>query len=244
MELTVSGTVANSLATMSFYADQSGCASRFCRFTKLKCMKNIKAVVLPDIFKSELFDSGIYTLDEKLKLLDLEKMHSIAFNKEVLSSIKKIKTSDMDVYIALAVKSLRELMTRYRLNNKLRCQLIVFLSSHKLARQLGIKKKNIYTYAPSLELLDKELDKRDQRLKNYVSDTNKKNQKKNSNTRVFTSKEDLCNQIQALLGDKVSIRSPPPATKAALRKEYTEPEEKLTEIRLDIDDQETIKTFQ
>lgn len=243
MEIGVTGTVANSLATMSYYAGQSGCTARLCRYMKLKFMKNVKAVILPDIFKTQLFENGIYSLDEKLKLLDLEKMHSISFNKEVLSSIKKIKTSDVDVYIALAVKSLRELMVRYQLNNKLRCQLVVFLSSHKLARQLGIKRKNIYTYAPSSELMESELAKKDSRLKNYVSDTNKKNQKKNSNTRIFTSKEDLNNQIQALLGDKVSIRSHAPAA-GALRKEYTEPEEKLTEIRLDIDDQATIKTFQ
>jgi len=237
MELTVSGTVANSLATMSYYAGQSGFSAKFCRWTKLKVMKNVKAVILPDIFKTQLFENGIYSLDEKLKLLDLEKMHSISFNKEVLSSIKKIKTSDVDVYIALAVKSLRELMTRYRMNNKLRCQLVVFLSSHKLARQLGIKKSNIYTYAPSSELLDSELAKQDSRLKNYVSDTNRKNQKKNPNTRIFTSREDLNNQIQALLGDKVSIRSAPimppmPTMPHALRKEAT-----------DIDDSNTIMTL-
>jgi hypothetical protein len=105
MELTVSGTVANSLATMSYYAGQSGFTAKVCRSMKLKFMKNVKAVILPDIFKTQLFENGIYSLDEKLKLLDLEKMHSISFNKEVLSSIKKIKTSDVDVYIALAVKS-------------------------------------------------------------------------------------------------------------------------------------------
>lgn len=241
MELGVGATVTNSLATMSYYAGQSGCGTKICRYMKIKFMKNVHAVVLPDIFKTQLFESGIYSLDERLKLLDLEKMHSISFNKEVLSTIKKIKTSDVDVYIALAVKSLRELMTRYRLNNKLRCQLVVFLSSHKLARQLGIKNKNIFTYAPSSELMESELAKQDHRLKNYVSDTNKKNQKKNTNTRVFTSKEDLCNQIQALLGDKVSIRSPEPAKVThALRKEATQSQ---TEIDINLDDSKTIMTF-
>jgi hypothetical protein len=207
MDLVSGGAVANSLATVSFYGAQSNCGTKFCRFFKKKIMKNVKAIVLPDVFKTRLFERGIFSLDEKMKLLDLERIHSMAFNKEILSSIKKLKVNDPDTYIALAVKSLRELLMRYRLNNKMRSQLIIFVSSTKLAKQLGVKKKNTYTFSPCTELMNSELEQIDLRLKNYTSDTNKKNQRNNKDVRVFTSFEDLCNQIQSLLGDRICIRN-------------------------------------
>ncbi len=207
MDLVSGGAVANSLATVSFYADRSGCGSRVCRWVKKKVMKNCKAIVLPDVFKTRLFERGIFSLDEKMKLLDLERVHSMSFNKEILSSIKKLKVNDPDTYIALAIKSLRELLMRYRLNNRMRSQLILFVSSTKLAKQLGVKKRNTFTFSPCTELMNEEMKNIDLRLKNYTSDTNKKNQRDNKEVRMFTSFEDLCNQIQSLLGDKICIRN-------------------------------------
>ena len=236
MDLVSGGAVANSLATVSFYAERSGCVTRLCRWAKKKVMKNCKAIVLPDVFKTRLFERGIFSLDEKMKLLDLERIHSMAFNKEILSSIKKLKVNDPDTYIALAIKSLRDLLMRYRLNNKIRSQLIIFVSSTKLAKQLGVKKKNTYTFSPCTELMNSELEQIDLRLKNYTQDTNKKNQRNNKEVRVFTSFEDLCNQIQSLLGDRICIRNAEHIVPVVI------PDKEEEESKVD-DDTRTIQTL-
>lgn len=191
----MSATTLSALASTSFYADKSGCFTRFKRGTKQKFMKNIKCVVVSDIYRNKIF-GDLYTTDEKLKMLNLEKLFEVAFPPDTIKSLRRTKVEDIDVYIALCIKPLRDLLKRYRLNNNTRSQLYLFVSSVKLAKQLGVKSKNIKVFLPTnYDLLLGE--KSEELLKKYHSLLDEKNENnyKKINKYSFESYEGLLNQL-------------------------------------------------
>ena len=194
----MSATTLSAVASTSFYADKSGCFIRFKRGTKQKFMKNIKCVVVSYVYRNKIFND-LYTSSEDLKMLNLEKLFEVAFPAEAVKSLRRIKVEDIDVYIALCIKPLRDLLKRYRLNNNIRSDLYLFVSSVKLAKQLGVKDKNIKVFIPTnYDLLEGE--KKEEMLKKYHSLLDEKNENnyKKINKYSFESYEGLLNQLMKM----------------------------------------------
>lgn len=194
----MSATTLNAVASTSFYMDKSSCFTRFKRGTKQKFMRNIKCVVVSDVYRNKIFND-LYTSSEDLKMLNLEKLFEVAFPPDAIKSLRRIKVEDIDVYMALCIKPLRDLLKRYRLNNKTRSVLYLFVSSVKLAKQLGVKEKNIKVFLPTnYDLLGGE--KSEELLKKYHSLLDEKNEGnyKKINKYSFESYEGLLNQLMKM----------------------------------------------
>ena len=169
--------------------------TRFKRGTKQTFMKNIKCVVISDVYRNKIFND-LYTSSEDLKMLNLEKLFEVAFPADAVKSLRRIKVEDIDVYVALCIKPLRDLLKRYRLNNHTRADLYLFVSSVKLAKQLGVKDKNIKVFIPTnYDLLEGE--RKEEMLKKYHSLLDEKNENnyKKINKYSFESYEGLLNQL-------------------------------------------------
>jgi len=228
----MSATTLSAVASTSFYADKSGCVTRFKRGTKEKFMKNIKCVVVSDVYRNKIFND-LYTSSENLKMLNLEKLFEVAFPHESVKSLRRIKVEDIDVYIALCIKPLRDLLKRYRLNNNIRSELYLFVSSVKLAKQLGVKDKNIKVFIPTnYDLLEGE--KKEEMLKKYHSLLDEKNENnyKKINKYSFESYQGLLNQLIKMepalkLHKKQLIEK----TDCGAEEEKAEPEEVEAEIK-------------
>lgn len=191
----MSATTLSAIASTSFYADKSGCVARFRRGTKETFMKNIKCVVVSDVYRNKIFND-LYTSSEDLKMLNLEKLFEVAFPADAVKSLRRIKLEDIDVYVALCIKPLRDLLKRYRLNNHTRADLYLFVSSVKLAKQLHVKDKNIKVFIPTnYDLLEGE--RKEEMLKKYHSLLDEKNENnyKKINKYSFESYEGLLNQL-------------------------------------------------
>ena len=191
----MSATTLSAIASTSFYADKSGCVARFRRGTKETFMKNIKCVVVSDVYRNKIFND-LYTSSEDLKMLNLEKLFEVAFPADAVKSLRRIKVEDIDVYVALCIKPLRDLLKRYRLNNHTRADLYLFVSSVKLAKQLHVKDKNIKVFIPTnYDLLEGE--RKEEMLKKYHSLLDEKNENnyKKINKYSFESYEGLLNQL-------------------------------------------------
>ena len=232
----MSATTLSAVASTSFYADKSGCVTRFKRGTKEKFMKNIKCVVVSDVYRNKIFND-LYTSSEDLKMLNLEKLFEVAFPPESVKSLRRIKVEDIDVYIALCIKPLRDLLKRYRLNNNVRSELYLFVSSVKLAKQLGVKDKNIKVFIPTnYDLLGGE--KKEEMLKKYHSLLDEKNENnyKKINKYSFESYEGLLNQLMKMepalkLHKKQLIEK----TEDGAEEEKTEPDD----VEVDIKDEDS-----
>jgi len=147
MEFSISASALNTVATGAYYSHKMGCISSLKRRTKKAIMKNVKCVVLSDVYRNRLFND-LYTTDENLKLLNIEKLFEITFGSEALKALRRMRVEDYDIYLSLTVFGMRDLLEKYRFNNNLRTNLYLFVSSVKLARQLGISKKNISVFIP------------------------------------------------------------------------------------------------
>jgi hypothetical protein len=204
MEIGAGSAVVNSLITASYYGHKSGCFQAFKRRIKKTFLKNVKAIVIPDNFKTKINDNLI-TMNEDVKILDIEKVYQLTFNKELLSSIKKLKLNDIDTYTALSIKSMRDLLMRYRLNNNTRCVLFVLCSNLKMAQQLGIKNSNIEILCPSDKCMKEEMqDLKSPEARHYIKDINDKNKFKNK-VRFFDNLNSLFEQVKNLIDDE-SVR--------------------------------------
>ena len=233
---TLSATTLSSVASTSFYVDKSGCFTRFKRGTKQKLMKNLKCIVVSDVYKNKLFND-LYTTNENLKILNLEKLFEVAFPPEAIKSLRRIKVEDVDVYVALCIKPLRDLLKRYRLNNNIRSELFLFVSSVKLAKQLGVSEKNIKLFLPSnYKLLEGE--KAGEVLKKYhhlLDERNEENYKK-INKYSFESYEGLLNQLQKQIpGLKLQEKKPIEDTEKGAEEEKAD----IEDIKADIEEKDT-----
>lgn len=196
MEFSISASALNTVATSAYYSHKSGCFASIKRKTKKACMKNVKCVVLSDVYRNRVFND-LYTTDENLKLLNLEKLFEITYNNETVKALRRMRVEDYDIYLSLTIKALRDLLNRYRLNNNLRTNLFLFVSSVKLARQLGINKKNICVFIPSTT---DDLKDFDEKIKKYHKIQDSKNDKNFSKVKYsFESYQGLLNQIKKII---------------------------------------------
>ena len=196
MEFSISASALNTVATSAYYSHKSGCFASLKRKTKKACMKNVKCVVLSDVYRNRVFND-LYTTDENLKLLNLEKLFEITFNNETVKALRRMRVEDYDIYLSLTIKALRDLLERYRLNNNLRTNLYLFVSSVKLARQLGISKKNISVFIPDSE---KDLEDYDEKIKKYHKIQDSKNDKNFNKVKYsFESYSGLLKQVKKII---------------------------------------------
>jgi hypothetical protein len=196
MEFSISASALNTVATGAYYSNKSGCFASVKRKTKKAVMKNVKCVVLSDVYRNRIFND-LYTTDENLKLLNLEKLFEITFNNETVKALRRMRVEDYDIYLSLTIKALRQLLERYRNNNNLRTNLYLFVSSVKLARQLGISKKNICVFIPAT---DDDLKDYDEKIQKYHKIQDSKNDKNFSKVKYsFESYQGLLNQIKKIV---------------------------------------------
>jgi len=138
MEAVIAGaSVTSSLATTSYYGQQSGCCGGINRWFKKCMLKSPKAIVIADAHKDAVVQS-LYSVDKNVSLIDLEKVFLLSFGKDTQSSIKKMKVCNNSAYVALCIKSLRQLLLRHRLAQKNAVQTYCFVSSVRLADKLEI----------------------------------------------------------------------------------------------------------
>ena len=196
MEFSISASALNTVATGAYYSHKMGCIASLKRRTKKAVMKNVKCVVLSDVYRNRLFND-LYTTDENLKLLNIEKLFEITFGSEALKALRRMRVEDYDIYLSLTVFGMRDLLEKYRFNNNLRTNLYLFVSSVKLARQLGISKKNISVFIPDG---GRDLAEFDDKIKKYHKVQDSKNEKNFNKVKYsFESYSGLLKQVKKII---------------------------------------------
>ena len=102
----------------------------------------------------------------------------------------------------------------------LRCNTILLVSSVKLARKLGVKRKSITVFVPSQSNLETKVSEIDTKtmehtrsIRNYHNDLNQQNQAQKKVKHIyFESDEGLLKLLQQELGIKLQLRLSPPST--------------------------------
>lgn len=170
----------SSISSTAYYSKKSGCVVGIKKSARKKLMKNVKAIVISDIYRNKL-TKELFSSEPKIKLLNIEKVFEITFPNETVKALRKIRITDYDTYICLVIKSLRQLLERYRYNNVIKTQLFLAVSSVKMAEKLGVKKSNIIVFTASEKLNQTFLKKFNQDIINYhylMDATNEKGNKK------------------------------------------------------------------
>lgn len=197
MEFTMTASALNTMTTTAYYSNKSGCFTSFKRKSKKAFMKNIKAFVISDFYKNKIL-KDLYLTNENIKIVNIEKIFETTFPNETIKALRKLKIENYDVYLCLVIKSMRELLMRFRLNNNLRCQLYLLCSSVKMAQQLHISKSNISVFIPDKEL--EEFKELNEDIKNYHKEQDEKNELNFKKIKYsFESYEGLKKQIKKLV---------------------------------------------
>jgi len=201
----------NTMTATAYYSNKSGCFTSFKRNSKKAFMKNIKAFVISDFYKNKIL-KDLYLTNENIKIVNIEKIFETTFPNETIKALRKLKIENYDVYLCLVIKSMRELLMRFRLNNNLRCQLYLLCSSVKMAQQLNISKSNICVFIPDKEL--EEFKELNEDIKNYHKEQDEKNELNFKKIKYsFESYEGLKKQIKKLVPELKEHKHDEPALK-------------------------------
>lgn len=203
MEGVIAGSsVISSLATTSYYGQQSGCTAGLSRGFKKCFMKNAKAIIIADAHKDAVC-SSIYSVDKNVSLIDLEKVFLLSFNKDTQSSIKKMKVTNNSAYVALCIKSLRQLLLRHRLAQGNKVTTYCFVSSMRLAEKLEIG--DITSFVATDGAL-RDLCRHDvEKVSNYYSQINTENDV-HPYVKYYESLISLQRQVKGCIGEGIKSR--------------------------------------
>lgn len=116
---------------------------RFFHWLKKKMLRNAHAVIAEDFSLNHL--SGKLKVDQKYKVIHLEKILATMNSDMMKSSSMQLKRLDYHVWIVNNTEKLKALLNSVRWSFEDR-SVIVVLSSVKLAQLLHIKPKNTYVY--------------------------------------------------------------------------------------------------
>ena len=201
---TLASAVFNSSVTGGYYANKSGCFGKLCRIVKKLAMEKTHCIVVPDGFNHYIHEQ-LFSTSESLKILDLERTFNLLFNKDTLSVLKRLKVESYHTYLAVNSKHLRSLLLRFKLNNPRKCKVWLVLSSVKLAKQLGVKDKNIHVFVPSEECLKASVEHiNDSRIERHNSRINKENNARKDSV-YFESPEALLMLVKKLIGEECQV---------------------------------------
>ena len=192
----------SAFATVSYYGEKSGLIASVARFFKGLVLQNVKAIVLDDYARAHV-SQHLYSNHEHVKLVDIEKLFQISFNREVNSAIKQVRTLDADMFVAMASKSMKSLLRRFRYSLTRKTQVHILVSSVALAKKLGIKAKDIHVLVASDKLLDGAAeDVGDQKIHSSQAILSEKNEKAGGlEAKYFESFETLLKQVKAIVGE-------------------------------------------
>ena len=236
MEFTMTASALNTMTATAYYSNKSGCLGSIKRKGKKALMKNIKAFVISDFYKNRIF-KDLYLTNENIKVMNIEKIFETTFPNETIKALRKLKIENYDVYLCLVIKSMRELLMRFRLNNNLRCQLYLVCSSVKMAHQLGISNKNVAVFTPDKEL--EEFKELNEDIKHYHKEQDEKNEINFKKVKYsFESYEGLKKQIKKLIPELKEHKHDEPALKEMVEDAIEGAEESKAdpeEIKADIE---------